>query len=54
MKSLRFKFNNSLSLRKPIKERTSIILSLEFVRLISTLPRCQKALFRSELERGLL
>ena len=54
MKSLRFKLDTSLNLGKPMKERTSIIISLEFVRFISTPPWYWKALFRSELERGLL
>ena len=53
MKSLHFKFHNSLDLRKPIKERTSIIIRLEFVRFISTQPRYWKALFRSEPEKEL-
>ena len=35
-------------------ERTSINISLEFIGFISTPARYQKALFRSELERGLL
>ena len=54
MKLVRFKFDSSLNLRKPVKERTSIIISLEFVRFNSTPPKYGKALFRPELERGLL
>ena len=54
MKSIRFKLDSSLNLRKPIKERTSIIINLEFVRFIFTPPRYWKTLFRSELERVLL
>ena len=54
MKSLHFKFDNSLNLKKPIKNMMSIIISLEFVRFISSPHRYWKALFRSELEKELL
>ena len=54
MKSARFKFDNSLNLGKPTNESTSLIISLEFVRLIATLHRYLKAIFRSELEGRLL
>ena len=52
MKSLCSNFDNLLNLRKLMKERTSINISLEFIGFISTPARYQKALFRFELERG--
>ena len=42
MKSLRFKLDTSLDIRKPMKERTSVIISLEFVRFISITPDIEK------------
>ena len=44
MKPLRFKFDNSLNLRKPIKERASIIISLEFAKFLLHHPGIEKLL----------